>query len=176
MNRLKTFLINEKTPLALLVLSQAYVLFLWLVGLNVYSYIAITGVFAIITAVSLDSVVVSTTFAKHRNAWSWITAIAACTSGVMIALDLFYALHWQFLHVSFPLLVFAYSNHLASEKKIASESTGTSTDSNGKFFNIDDLIDRLIDEGMVNESIYRIVKGKKQTTIELIKERRALKE
>lgn len=173
-DKLKNFIFQEKSPLALLMLSQAYVIFLWLTGWNVYSYPAITVSFAAITAVSIDSVVVSTTFSKYRNNWSLLTSVVAMLSGVAIALDLFYRWEWNWLHASFPILIFFYSNHASAAKALQSE--GTSQDSEGKYFNIDDLIDRLIGEELSNEGIYRIVRGKKQTTIDLIKERRGLKE
>lgn len=164
-NKLWLFVAKEKTPLALLVTAQAYVLFLWMVGLDVYSYPALTGFFAVITAVSLDSVVVGTTFSKHRNTWSWITSIVAALSGVMIALDLFYKLGFHWLHSTFPVLVFFYSQHLATERQILTDMHDVTT-------NKEELINKLIDVGLDNTTIYSIVGGNRTKIWKLINDLR----
>jgi len=174
-HNIKRFVFQEKTPLALLVLSQAYTMFLWFVNWNVQAYPTLTVLIAIITAVSLDSVVVSTTFSKHRSSWTLFTAVVAALSSVMIALDLYYSLHFWWLHASFPVLVFFYSNHLSAEKILASESG----EQNGNAGNKEDLVNRILDifgDDTPDYKVAKIIGGKTKTSLELIKEIKRLRQ
>lgn len=156
------FLVQKKTPLVLLVLAQSYILFLWMIGSDIYTFPAITISIAIITAVSLDSVVVSTTFSNSRNKWSWITSLIAMISGVLIVVDLFYHLELYFLHAIFPILVFFFSQHLA-EENITVENTN----------NVEETITRLITLGLDNTQIYTVVGGNRTVIWKLINDIRA---
>lgn len=166
LGKIKAVFTHEKSPLVLLVLAQAYVLFLWMIGSDVYQVKALTIFFAIITAVSLDSVVVSTTFTKHRSRWSWTTSLVAMVSGVLIAIDLFYNLQWHWLHTTFPILVFFYSQHLAEEKAMSNVTI------NAGGLDKEETIGRLIDLGLDNTQIFSVIGGNRTKVWKLINELR----
>lgn len=162
LNNVKAFITQEKAPLVLLVLAQAYVLFLWMIGKDIYTLPELTILFAIITAVSLDSVVVSTTFSKNRSRWSMVTALVAMVSGVLIVVDLFYRMEWHWIHATFPILVFFFSQHLAEEKSLANSTV------NASGLDKEETISRLIELQLNNSQIYSVIGGNRNKMITLI--------
>lgn len=179
MERIKgvfSVLANKKTPLILSVLAQAYVIFIWLAGwdknaLNSY-LLYLTVAFAVISAVSLDLIVVSTTFSKHHSAWSTLTAIVALLGSVLVVIDLFYHLQWYWLHAVFPLMVFMYSQHLREERSQEEAQNHAKKLADG--WTKEELIDIMITLQATNEFIYKVIRGDRTKLWKYITERRQL--
>ena len=117
METIKNILKDKKTPLTLLMLEQSYQIFLSLSGLKSHEYIQYVTVFiALIVAASLDSVIVSTAF-NAPSRWKTVTLAISTITGILFVLDLYYNLHWYWLRISFPLLVFSYAMYLSDIEK-----------------------------------------------------------
>jgi hypothetical protein len=115
----------EKLPLGLALLAQSYVVGLWY-------YASISGphwiadlIVAVGAGLALDLIVVTTVMGRRAgrsSGWSWLTAAGAFGCSSLIALDR-YGWEWRSgLHVAFPLVVFLYSQHLATPRKPALEA------------------------------------------------------
>jgi drug/metabolite transporter superfamily protein YnfA len=171
--RMFAILRSNKTPLTLAVTAQAYTVFVWLTGMTAASLtgslFVLTVIFALITALSLDLIVVSTTFDPHRNTWSWATAIFALIGSVLIVVDLFYGMHWLFLHAIFPTMVFFYSQHLAESKHIARNEQSTVIPLSVTEYRVKVIRALLLEWGYTSKTkIKDIVGGKSETTGALI--------
>lgn len=116
---------REKAPLALALLAQSYVVFLWYLrsthGIHPYIDFAI----ALAAGLALDWLTVSTVMGRREgrtSLWSWLTSVGAFVGSAMIAYDT-YAAHWwpldgkALLHICFPSVVLLYSLHLASPRQ-----------------------------------------------------------
>ena len=112
----------EDIPLGLALLAQSYVIGLWY-------YASISGaswladlIVAVGAGLSLDLIVVTTVMGRRQgrsSGWSWATSFGAFCCSSLIALDR-YGWTWRsLLHVAFPLVVFLYSQHLATPRKTA---------------------------------------------------------
>lgn len=115
----------EEIPLGLALLAQSYVVGLWY-----YSSISGTAWYidlgvAILAGLALDLIVVTTVMGRRAgrsSGWSWATSLGAFGCSALIALDR-YGWEWRSgLHIAFPLVVFLYSQHLATPRKIALET------------------------------------------------------
>jgi len=115
----------EDIPLGLALLAQSYVVGLWY-------YASISGAawqadlfVAIGAGLSLDLIVVTTVMGRRQgrsSGWSWATSFGAFCCSSLIALDR-YGWEWRsLLHVAFPLVVFLYSQHLATPRRTALET------------------------------------------------------
>lgn len=122
----------EEAPLALALLAQSYVVGLWY-------YVSIEGatwqldlVVAVGAGLALDLIVVTTVMGRRAgrsSGWSWATSLGAFFCSALIALDR-YGWEWRSgLHVAFPLVVFLYSQHLATPKR--SQAVPVAPASNG---------------------------------------------
>lgn len=110
----------EDIPLGLALVAQSYVVGLWY-------YASISGatwwldlVVAVGAGLALDLIVVTTVMGRRAgrsSGWSWATSFGAFACSSLIALDR-YGWEWRsLLHVAFPLVVFLYSQHLATPQK-----------------------------------------------------------
>jgi predicted RNA-binding Zn-ribbon protein involved in translation (DUF1610 family) len=110
----------EEIPLGLALLAQSYVVGLWY-------YASISGadwwvdlIVAVGAGLALDLIVVTTVMGRRAgrsSGWSWATSFGAFGCSSLIALDR-YGWEWRsLLHVAFPLVVFLYSQHLATPRK-----------------------------------------------------------
>lgn len=110
----------EEIPLGLALLAQSYVVGLWY-------YSSISGadwwvdlIVAVGAGLALDLIVVTTVMGRRAgrsSGWSWATSFGAFGCSSLIALDR-YGWEWRsLLHVAFPLVVFLYSQHLATPRK-----------------------------------------------------------
>lgn len=110
----------EDVPLGLALLAQSYVVGLWY-------YRSISGaawwldlLVAIAAGLALDLIVVTTVMGRRdgrSSGWSWATSFGAFACSSLIALDRY---GWEYrsaLHIAFPLVVFLYSQHLATPHK-----------------------------------------------------------
>lgn len=164
----KSIMFNDKLPLTLSVLSQAYVLWLWLVGYQYHQLQWLTVIFAIISAASLDLIIVSTTFSKHHTKWSFTTALVALCGSVLLVIDYFYKLNLHFIHAIFPIMVFFYSNHLASSKQLAQIEIDEAIPLNVLEYRTA-IIRKLIQSNKHNDAeIEKIAGGKSENTRKII--------
>lgn len=110
----------EEIPLGLALLAQSYVVGLWY-------YASIDGaawlldlLVAVLAGLALDLIVVTTVMGRRAgrsSGWSWATSLGAFVCSSLIALDR-YGWEWRSgLHIAFPLVVFLYSQHLATPRK-----------------------------------------------------------
>lgn len=113
----------EEIPLGLALVAQSYVVGLWY-------FASINGagpwvdlVVAVGAGLALDLIVVTTVMGRRAgrsSGWSWATSLGAFVCSSLIALDR-YGWEWRSgLHIAFPLVVFLYSQHLATPRKRAS--------------------------------------------------------
>jgi len=110
----------EDIPLALALVAQSYVVGLWY-------YASINGAawqvdlaVAIGAGLALDLIVVTTVMGRRQgrsSGWSWATSLGAFACSSLIALDRYGWEYRSLLHVAFPLVVFLYSQHLATPRK-----------------------------------------------------------
>lgn len=116
---------SDKAPLALALMAQSYVVFIWYLhsthGIHQY----VDFVVALAAGISLDWLTVSTVMGRRegRNSiWSWLTSFGAFIGSATIAYDT-YATQWwpldgkALLHVCYPLVVLLYSLHLATPRQ-----------------------------------------------------------
>jgi hypothetical protein len=120
----------EDIPLGLALLAQSYVVGLWY-------YASVNGAawwldlaVAIGAGLALDLIVVTTVMGRRQgrtSGWSWATSFGAFCCSSLIALDR-YGWEWRsLLHVAFPLVVFLYSQHLATPRKVATHPAAQTT-------------------------------------------------
>lgn len=110
----------EDIPLALALVAQSYVVGLWyyasIHGANDWVDLLV----AIGAGLALDLIVVTTVMGRRAgrsSGWSWATSLGAFVCSSLIALDR-YGWEWRSgLHIAFPLVVFLYSQHLATPRK-----------------------------------------------------------
>lgn len=110
----------EEIPLGLALLAQSYVVGLWyyasIDGADWWVDLAI----AVGAGLALDLIVVTTVMGRRAgrsSGWSWATSLGAFGCSALIALDR-YGWEWRSgLHIAFPLVVFLYSQHLATPRK-----------------------------------------------------------
>lgn len=110
----------EDIPLGLALVAQSYVIGLWY-------YASIRGAawfvdlaVAVGAGLALDLIVVTTVMGRRAgrsSGWSWATSLGAFLCSSLIALDR-YGWEWRSgLHIAFPLVVFLYSQHLATPRR-----------------------------------------------------------
>jgi len=115
---------RDKLPLALALVAQSYVVFIWYLrsthGIHPY----VDFVIALAAGIALDWLTVSTVMGRREgrtSIWSWLTSFGTFIGSATIAYDT-YALQWwpldgkALLHVCYPLVVLLYSLHLASPR------------------------------------------------------------
>lgn len=116
---------GEKTPLALALIAQSYVVFNWYRGTTHGIDPVVDFVIALAAGVALDWLVVSTIMGRREgreSIWSWLTSFGAFAASALISLDT-YSGNWTMfdlramLHMAFPLVVLLYSQHLATAKR-----------------------------------------------------------
>jgi len=107
----------EKIPLALALAAQSYVVGLWYFASIKGPHWILDLAVAIAAGLALDLIVVTTVMGRRAgrsSAWSWATAFGAFGCSALIAMDR-YGWAWRStLHIAFPLVVFLYSQHLAT--------------------------------------------------------------
>jgi hypothetical protein len=116
---------RDKGPLAVALVAQSYVVFLWYVhstrGIDPY----VDFIIALAAGIALDWLTISTVMGRREgrsSIWSWLTSLSAFFGSAMIAYDT-YATQWlpidgkALLHICFPLMVLLYSLHLASPRR-----------------------------------------------------------
>ena len=112
----------EEIPLALALLAQSYVVGLWYYASIKGADPAVDLVVAIGAGLALDLIVVTTVMGRRQgrsSGWSWLTSLGAFGCSALIAIDRYGWAWHSLLHVAFPLVVFLYSQHLASPRKTA---------------------------------------------------------
>ena len=112
----------EEIPLALALLAQSYVVGLWYFASIAGAAWQVDLVVAIAAGLALDLIVVTTVMGRRAgrsSGWSWATSLGAFGCSALIALDR-YGWEWRSgLHIAFPLVVFLYSQHLATARESA---------------------------------------------------------
>ena len=112
----------EEIPLALALLAQSYVVGLWYFASIAGATWQVDLVVAIAAGLALDLIVVTTVMGRRAgrsSGWSWATSLGAFGCSALIALDR-YGWEWRSgLHIAFPLVVFLYSQHLATARESA---------------------------------------------------------
>jgi hypothetical protein len=116
---------QDKLPLALALMAQSYVVFIWYLrsthGIHPY----VDFVIALAAGIALDWLTVSTVMGRREgrtSIWSWLTSFGAFVGSATIAYDT-YATQWwpldgqALLHVCYPLVVLLYSLHLAAPRQ-----------------------------------------------------------
>lgn len=115
----------EEIPLALALLAQSYVVGLWYFASIQGAAWQVDLVVAVAAGLALDLIVVTTVMGRRAgrsSGWSWATSLGAFGCSALIALDR-YGWEWRSgLHIAFPLVVFLYSQHLATAQKAALEA------------------------------------------------------
>ena len=110
----------EDIPLALALVAQSYVVGLWYFASIHGADAWVDLVVAIGAGLALDLIVVTTVMGRRAgrsSGWSWATSLGAFVCSSLIALDR-YGWEWRSgLHIAFPLVVFLYSQHLATPRK-----------------------------------------------------------
>jgi hypothetical protein len=115
----------EDIPLGLALVAQSYVVGLWY-------YRSVNGaawfvdlLVAVGAGLALDLIVVTTVMGRRQgrsSGWSWATSFGAFLCSSLIALDRYGWEARNLLHIAFPLVVFLYSQHLATPRKTALET------------------------------------------------------
>lgn len=112
----------EEIPLGLALLAQSYVIGLWYFASVSGADWWVDLLVAVGAGLALDLIVVTTVMGRRQgrsSGWSWATSFGAFLCSALIAMDR-YGWEWRsLLHVAFPLVVFLYSQHLATPRKIA---------------------------------------------------------
>jgi hypothetical protein len=113
----------EKLPLALATASQSVVVGLWFYRYTDLGYDALNVVIGVVAGLALDAIVVTTIMGRRvgrDSAWSTSASVGALLCSALIAIDSYsdwLASARPLLHVSYPLMVFLYSQHLAGSKR-----------------------------------------------------------
>lgn len=112
----------EEIPLALALLAQSYVVGLWYYASIKGADPSVDLAVAIGAGLALDLIVVTTVMGRRQgrsSGWSWLTSLGAFGCSALIAIDRYGWEPHSLLHVAFPLVVFLYSQHLATPRKTA---------------------------------------------------------
>src|SRR5215216_2593967 len=111
MKRILQLITHKKTPLILLVLGQAYTLFIWQMQTyadRAFTWNYATALIAILTAFAIDIATAQIAFSAKKTKMHWtiafVTSIALTAIGVAIALETIQ----DTLHAAFPIGVFLY--------------------------------------------------------------------
>jgi len=115
----------EDIPLGLALVAQSYVVGLWYYASINGATPAIDMAVAIGAGLALDLIVVTTVMGRRQgrsSGWSWATSLGAFLCSSLIALDRYGWEYRSLLHVAFPLVVFLYSQHLATPRKTPLEA------------------------------------------------------
>jgi hypothetical protein len=124
---------RDKLPLALALVAQSYVVFLWYLRSTHGVHPYVDFLVALAAGIALDWLTVSTVMGRREgrtSIWSWLTSFGAFIGSAMIAYDT-YAAHWwpidgqALLHICFPLVVLLYSLHLAAPKQAKQQAVIT---------------------------------------------------
>lgn len=110
----------EDIPLGLALVAQSYVVGLWYYGSIHGASWQVDMAVAIGAGLALDLIVVTTVMGRRMgrsSGWSWATSFGAFLCSSLIALDRYGWEARSMLHVAFPLVVFLYSQHLATPRK-----------------------------------------------------------
>lgn len=116
---------RDKGPLALALLAQSYVVFLWYFHSTHGIHPDVDFVIALAAGIALDWLTVSTVMGRREgrtSIWSWLTSFGAFLGSAMIAYDTYAAQWWPIdgkalLHMCYPLVVLLYSLHLSSPRR-----------------------------------------------------------
>lgn len=142
----------EKAPLALATTAQSVVVGLWYFHSIDLGDWRLNLLVAIIAGLALDAIVVTTVMGRRvgrESTWSNGAAAGAFLCSALIAIDTYsawLALVRPLLHVSYPLMVFLYSQHLASPRKTALQALPNRLDAVI-------AIDRVYPAGQINTSV-----------------------
>lgn len=112
----------EELPLALATIAQSVVVGVWYYHSIDLGSDRLNLAVAIVAGLALDAIVVTTVMGRRvgrESRWSLGAALGAFACSALIAIDTYSA--WlvpvqPLLHVSYPLMVFLYSQHLASAR------------------------------------------------------------
>ena len=115
----------EELPLGLATVAQSVVVGMWYYRSIDLGDDRLNLLVAIIAGLALDAIVVTTVMGRRvgrESGWSMGAAFGAFLCSALIAVDTYSA--WlqalrPLLHVSYPLMVFLYSQHLATPRKTA---------------------------------------------------------
>jgi hypothetical protein len=110
----------EELPLGLALIAQSYVVGLWYFASVSGASKEIDLFVAIGAGLALDLIVVTTVMGRRAgrsSGWSWATSLGAFGCSALIAMDRYGWEYRSLLHVAFPLVVFLYSQHLATPRK-----------------------------------------------------------
>lgn len=164
------FLSQEKVPLALAVIGQAYSIGLWQLHTASqvsYSILILNTVVAIITAWALDLIIISTAFHKKTFWLHWVLALATSIVILVFSVAIAVEVYNDWRHSAFAVIVFLYSWFLAVVKAdFALQSEGIN-------WNKEEIISRILDvlgDDTPDYKIAKVVGGKTKTTLDIIKE------
>ena len=119
----------EKVPLALAATAQSTVVAVWYYRYIDLGFWWMNLAIAVIAGLALDAIVVTTIMGRRMgrdSAWSMAASCGAFLCSALIAVDSYSTwLAWgrPLLHVSYPLMVFLYSQHLASNMHAPARAT-----------------------------------------------------
>lgn len=125
----------EKLPLALATIAQSIIVGLWYYHSIDIGDWRINAAVAVIAGLALDAIVVTTVMGRRMgrdSKWSNGAAFGAFLCSALIAVDTYsdwLVLARPLLHVSYPLMVLLYSQHLAGARKSATPVVESGTDS-----------------------------------------------
>jgi len=128
MDKITALFRNKKTPLLLLILTQAYLIFSW--NMQSFSNLAYTNhyvsfIISALTCIALDLATVDIAFSIKSNKSQWIIAIAASSIMTIIAIAIAYNVTKDCLHAAIPFSIYVYSWYCAlvvnKDKAAASE-------------------------------------------------------
>lgn len=186
---------RRRTPLTLAVVAQASNIGIWVTKEGQSGFPVLDLLIAVIAAFSIDLIIVSTAFTEKRSQVAWILAIA--TSVIALIFSALIAVYifnpdpstisiWSGLHISFPVLVFAYSWFLAiaehddksyAVQQILESEQKKQLELQQQYEQLpaeisvyrQKIIERLVTVGLTASAIYTVIGGNKQRTLELIK-------
>lgn len=120
----------EEIPLGLALGAQSYVVGLWYFASIHGASDQVDLIVAIGAGLALDLIVVTTVMGRRQgrsSGWSWLTSLGAFGCSALIAIDR-YGWEWHsLLHVAFPLVVFLYSQHLATPRRVGAPQASQGT-------------------------------------------------
>lgn len=186
---------RRKTPLTLAVVAQASNIGIWVTQEGRSGFALFDLFIAVIAAFSIDLIIVSTAFIDKRSQVAWGLAIAtsliALVFSALIAISIFNPdpskiTVWSGLHISFPVLVFFYSWFLSitehddkdyEMKQIAEQQQKEQLEFERQYEQLPIelsayrtlIVKRLLAAGANPSTIYTIIGGNKQKTLEMIK-------
>lgn len=160
---------TEKTPLTLAVVAQASAVGIYMMHTAATDIVWFNLIVAIIASFALDLIIVSTAFTHKRSIPAWCfaagTSIAALGFSVGIAVEVF---DGDYLHAAYPTIVFLYSWFLSITKSdTALQSVGSTADIDGYKR---EIIKRLLEMDIAPTNIARIVGGRLQKSMDIVRE------